>query len=106
MALEFGRDGTIEGLAIGMITVGDDGRGNAGRGGDSEARRLRFVAHHASDLGGVVRSLRCFDQRGEVAAAAGDQNADLQPGHRLSAWSTTQSASSVGAFSMTPISLT
>ena len=69
-------------------------------------RRLGDVAHDAGDLGGIVGGLGGPDQRGHVAAAARDQDTDLQLRHRLSACSTTQSASSVGARSMTPTSRT
>jgi hypothetical protein len=85
MLLQLGRHGAVEALAVGKSFVGDRCRRNACVLSGLEARRAGYVAHHHGDLSRIVRRLRRFDQRGHVAAAPRDQDADLQLRHRLSA---------------------
>src|SRR4029453_9549665 len=100
--LQLGRDGAIEALAVGKALVRDNRRRNACVLRKLQSRRPGNVAHNDGDFGWIVRSLRRLDQGGHVAPAPGDEDSDLQLRHRLSAWSTTQSASLCGAASILP----
>src|SRR5471030_988945 len=106
MLFKGGRDIPVERLAVGIGAMRAHHRGQAGLACDLEARGILPVADDAGDLGGIVGGLGGTDQRGHVGAAARYEDPDLQLRHRLSACSTTQSASAVGARSITPISLT
>src|SRR5262249_21107915 len=92
----------VEGLAVGIVAVGDDCGVDAGVARDLDARCVADVADHAGDLGWVIVFPGGADQRRHVAAATRDQHADLQLRHSTSPCSTTQSASAVGARSMAP----
>ena len=61
--------------------VGNDAMRDAGAGGPLEPRRLGAVADHEDDFGRIGRVGRGIDQRLQVRPAAGDQNADFEPGH-------------------------
>src|SRR5579872_4654455 len=69
-------------LAIG---VGDNPAPDPGRSCPVEARRVGAVADHQPDLGRVGGIGGGVDQRLQIRAAARDQHADPQPGHRLAA---------------------
>ena len=62
----------------------DHRRGDAGVARVGEAGRIRIVGGDESDLGGIALGCGGSDQRGEIAAAPGDQHAgsSLRLSHR------------------------
>ncbi len=73
----------LEARAVGEIAMADDHRRQAGPAGTIEADCVGAVGSGQDDLGGIIRQRAGLDQRLQVRAAPGDENADLQPvGHR------------------------
>ena len=72
-------DRRVELLARGKAPVRERLGGNAGRRGDLQAFGRLDVRKNQSDRGRKLRIAACFDQRGKIAAAPGNQNggADL-----------------------------
>ena len=68
-------------FARGIVLVRDDFDRDARLARNRQSLRVFPIGNHQRDLGRIIRRARGIDQRGEIAAAAGNQNGGTNAAH-------------------------